>query len=206
MGGAPKRNSLPTVANRASEKMAGKKRPASTSPVPEERKRVSIKMGSKSISPPSAKMTGKMKDRKKMSKSTTPKIAPRANPSAPVPMHVAIAMIKEDYPGRRQIKDLEGWEAECMKFMRQLMKHPWVSAERPKYIFHVPVSIIFPEIGDSYAAKIKNPMDLTTAEAKLLQGVYSSAEEFISDIALVFSNAIEFNKEGHDVGEPSKFY
>jgi hypothetical protein len=47
------------------------------------------------------------------------------------------------------------------------MRHPWVSAERPKYIFHVPVHIIFPEIRDSYAAKIKHPMDLTTAEAKV---------------------------------------
>lgn len=36
-----------------------------------------------------------------------------------------------------------------------------------RYIFHVPVHIIFPEIRDSYAAKIKNPMDLTTAEAKV---------------------------------------
>lgn len=82
------------------------------------------------------------------------------------------------------------------------MRHPWVSAERPKYIFHVPVHFVFPEIRESYAAKINEPMDLTTAEAKLLQGVYQDAAEFISDIALVFSNAITFNKEGHDVGEP----
>jgi len=68
--------------------------------------------------------------------------------------------------------------------------------------FHVPVHIIFPEIRDSYAAKIDHPMDLTTAEAKLLQGAYMDAEEFVSDIALVFSNAIAFNKDGHDVGEP----
>ena len=44
-------------------------------------------------------------------------------------------------------------------------------------------------------------MDLTTAEAKLLQGVYQDPEEFISDIALVFSNAITFNKDGNDVGD-----
>lgn len=117
-------------------------------------------------------------------------------------MHVAIASIKESFPGRRQNKDLEGWEAECLKVLRQLMRHPWVSAERPKYIFHVPVHILFPEIRESYAQKIKHPMDLTTAEAKLLQGVYQNAEEFISDIALVFSNAIAFNKDGHDMGEP----
>ena len=73
-------------------------------------------------------------------------------------------------------------------------------------------------------------MDLTTAEAKvsmlslsietnvctnhacaqrhfqrnfqLLQGAYQRAEDFISDISLVFANAIEFNKDGHEIGEP----
>jgi hypothetical protein len=47
-------------------------------------------------------------------------------------MHVAIASIKESYPGRRSAKDLEGFEAECLKFLKMLLKHPWVSAERPK--------------------------------------------------------------------------
>lgn len=37
--------------------------------------------------------------------------------------------------------------------------------------------MIFPEIREAYNAKIKNPMDLTTAEAKLLSGVYVYAEE-----------------------------
>lgn len=37
---------------------------------------------------------------------------------------------------------------------------------------------------------------------QLLQGVYESADDFVSDIALVFSNAIEFNTDGHDEGEP----
>jgi len=213
-----KRPALPTSANRvlpasvggkmagkSAGKVVGKKRPASPSPDERLSKRVSIKgpsrTASKSVSSSSSgKSASKSKVGKKPAKAPTPKIAP-PNTSGPIPMHVAIASIKESYPGRRQNKDLQGWEAECMKFMRQLMKHPWVSAERPKYIFHVPVDILFPEIRDSYAAKIEHPMDLTTAEAKLLSGVYSNAEEFISDIALVFSNAITFNKEGHDVGE-----
>lgn len=45
-------------------------------------------------------------------------------------------------------------------------------------------------------------MDLTTAEAKLLQGAYANGDEFISDISLIFSNAITFNQDGHDIGEP----
>jgi hypothetical protein len=192
--------------------LAGKKRPPSPSVEEKQPKRVSIKgpsrsssAASKSVSSISPSATGKVAPK---TKSGGKKMAPKqskitvTDPNAPIPMHVAIASIKESYPGRRQIKDLEGFEAECLKFLKTLMRHPWVSAERPKYIFHVPVHIIFPEIRDSYAAKIKHPMDLTTAEAKLLQGAYRTAEEFISDISLVFSNAIEFNKDGHEIGEP----
>jgi len=62
--------------------------------------------------------------------------------------------------------------------------------------------MIFPEIREAYNAKIKHPMDLTTAEAKLLSGIYQHAEEFVSDIALIFSNALTFNKDGYEVGEP----
>jgi len=193
--------------------LAGKKRPPSPSLEEKQPKRVSIKgpsrsnssAASKSVSSSSPSTGGKVASK---SKSGGKKMAPKeskitvTDPNAPIPMHVAIASIKESYPGRRQIKDLEGFEADCLKFLKTLMRHPWVSAERPKYIFHVPVHIIFPEIRDSYASKIKHPMDLTTAEAKLLQGAYQSAEEFISDISLVFSNAIEFNKDGHEIGEP----
>lgn len=186
--------------------LAGKKRPPSPSMEEKQVKRVSIKGPSRSSI--TAPKVASIAPNAGGNKSGGKKIAPKqskitvTDPNAPIPMHVAIASIKESYPGRRQIKDLDGFEAECLKFLKTLMRHPWVSAERPKYIFHVPVHIIFPEIRDSYAAKIKHPMDLTTAEAKLLQGAYQSAEEFISDISLVFSNAIEFNKEGREIGEP----
>ena len=216
-GSVSKRPSLPTSANKIAVvapppptgKMGGKKRPASPMQDEPTTKRVSIKGPSKAASKSeSVSSFGKsVPNSKKLAKKFEPKSPPRitirTDLSAPIPMHVAIASIKEIYnTGRRQHKDLEGWEAECLKFLRQLMRHPWVSAERPKYIFHVPVHYVFPEIKDEYAKKIKKPMDLTTAEAKLLQGAYQDAEEFISDIALVFSNAIAFNKEGHDVGEP----
>jgi len=83
------------------------------------------------------------------------------------------------------------------------MRHPWISAARPKFVFNGPVSALFPEIREAYAAKISHPMDLTTAECKLLQGkIYSSAQDFIDDVALVFNNAITFNKGGQEQGEP----
>jgi hypothetical protein len=213
-GSVSKHLSLPTLANRIAvitpltEKMVGKKRPPS--PILEDRltKQVSIKGPSKAaLKSVSSSSFGKsVPNSKKLAKKFEPKsplrITIRTDLSAPIPMHVAIASIKESYPGRCQNKDLEGWEAKCLKFLRQLMRHPWVSAKRPKYIFHVPVHFVFPKIREEYAAKIKKHMDLMTAEAKLLQGVYQDVEEFISDIALVFLNAIAFNKEGHNVGEP----
>ena len=213
-GGAARRPTLPTAANRGA---GGKKRPPSPLPPADTKtvKRVSILVkntASKTASKTATKMmtsslTGKSINKPKIGDNKAGKKLVKKptklplDPNEPVPMHVAIAQIKESYPNRRQAKELVGWEGECLKFFKQLMKHPWVSAERPKYIFHVPVPILFPEIRVSYAEKIKNPMDLTTAESKLLQGVYENAEVFVRDIALVFANAIEFNKEGHDLGE-----
>lgn len=122
-GSVPKRPSLPTLANRIAfvapltGKVGGKKRPPS--PILEERpiKRVSIKGTSKASKSISMSSFGKsVPISKKMSKKFEPKSPPiipiRADLSAPIPMHVAIATIKESYPGRRQNKDLEGWEAE----------------------------------------------------------------------------------------------
>jgi hypothetical protein len=46
-------------------------------------------------------------------------------------------------------------------------------------------------------------MDLTTVECTLMAGNrYSSPEDFVADVALVFSNSIIFNKDGRDVGDP----
>lgn len=207
-GGSPaKRPVLPIASNKvAVTAVGGKKRPASPSIEVHPAKRVSIKAPSKTASKSVSNSIGKAASKSKtMSKQNPPKTQSKityADNKAPLQIHVAISLIKESYPGRRQLKDLEPWEIECVNLLRKLMQHQWVSAEKPKYIFHVPVHFVFPEIRDSYAAKIKQPMDLTTAEAKLLQGVYQDADEFISDIALVFSNAIYFNKEGRDAGEP----
>ena len=131
-----------------------------------------------------------------------PRIQVRSN--APVPLHVAISRIKDDYPSRRAPKDLNGWEAACYRFFRELKRHPWISAARPKFIFHVPVPILHPEIKTAYTQKIRKPMDLTTAECKFLQGGhYKSCQEFTDDVALVFANAVTFNQTGQEQGDPT---
>jgi len=129
--------------------------------------------------------------------------SPKVKSNQPVPLHIAIAQVKERFPLRRDIKSLQSWEAACARFFKELKRHPWISAARPKFIFHVPVPVLFPELKEAYGAKIKKPMDLTTAECTLLAGNrYTSPEDFVNDVALVFANAISFNKDGRDVGDP----
>jgi len=132
----------------------------------------------------------------------TPKPEKQNEVAKSIPLHVAIAQVKERFPLRRPLKYLEPWEAACSRFFRELMKHPWISAARPKFIFVVPVPVLFPDLQEVYTAKIRNPMDLTTVEAKLLQGgLYHGPQEMVDDVALVFSNAIVFNKSGKDTGD-----
>ncbi len=121
----------------------------------------------------------------------------------PVPLHVAIAKIKQSFTCRRQHKELQDWEGACSKFFREFKKHPWASSSK-RFVFDAPVPMLYPEIKDAYKMQIKNPMDLTTAEGKLLQGgIYREAQEFIDDVALVFANAVTFNKSGHEQGDPT---
>ena len=133
--------------------------------------------------------------------SSSSQLPPKTN--QPVPLHIAIARVKEAFPLRRAHKSLQPWEADCARYFKELMRHPWISAARPKFIFHVPVPTLFPELRDVYKAKIKTPMDLTTVECTLLAGNrYAGPEDFIADIALVFANAVLFNKDGRDIGDP----
>jgi hypothetical protein len=69
---------------------------------------------------------------------------PKSKPNQPVPLHIAIAQVKEQFPSRRAVKILESWEAGCARFFKEMMRHSWISAARPKFIFHVPVPVLFP--------------------------------------------------------------
>ena len=124
-------------------------------------------------------------------------------PNQPIPLHIAISKLKEAFPLRRVHKSLLPWEQDCAKYYKELLKHPWLKSNPPKFIFHVPVSSLYPHLKEAYAAKIKRPMDLTTVECQLLVGNrYAGPDDFLRDIALVFGNAVRFNKDGRDVGDP----
>ena len=81
----------------------------------------------------------------------------------PLPLHIAISRVKEAFPLRRAVKNLQAMEADLAKYLKDLMRHPWLSAARPKFVFHVPVTMLFPELREAYAAKIRKPMDLVSA-------------------------------------------
>jgi hypothetical protein len=94
---------------------------------------------------------------------------PKAKGNQPVPLHIAISQVKEKFPLRRNVKSLQPWEAGCARFFKgklfgfalsrrtgivkvpyfysvpkELMRHSWISAAHPKFIFHVPVPVLFP--------------------------------------------------------------
>jgi transcription initiation factor TFIID subunit 2 len=48
----------------------------------------------------------------------------------------------------------------------------------------------------SYNVVIKHPMDLSTAGAKLDSGMYTSRQEFASDIRLIVTNCCTYNRRG----------
>lgn len=78
-------------------------------------------------------------------KALTPKaVVPKSKPNQPVPLHIAIAQVKEQFPLRRAVKALQPWESACARFFKEMMRHSWISAARPKFIFHVPVPVLFP--------------------------------------------------------------
>ena len=116
---------------------------------------------------------------------TSPKVAAV---NQPVPLHIAIAKVKEAFPLRRAVKSLQSWEADCARYFKELLRHPWLSAARPKFIFQVPVTMLFPELREAYAAKIRKPMDLTTVECTLLAGNrYASCDDvrFVSRLHII---------------------
>ena len=52
-----------------------------------------------------------------------------------------------------------------------------------------------------YAEVIKNPMDLFTMNNKINLHQYTSARQFLSDIDLITSNALEYNPDKNPSGK-----
>ncbi|KUJ18201.1 Bromodomain-containing protein [Mollisia scopiformis] len=70
--------------------------------------------------------------------------------------------------------------------------------------FRGPVARLWPTFAALYAEKISTPIDLETMEHRLRDMVYQTMSEVISDIELLYSNALTFNGPGHAVTNAGK--
>ncbi|KAL5494783.1 hypothetical protein ACEPAI_245 [Sanghuangporus weigelae] len=80
-------------------------------------------------------------------------------------------------------------EARCRDVLKTLLNMP------QSFFFREPVDPIRDGC-PTYYDEIKNPMDFGTIGARLKKGLYSTMEEFASDIELVFANCRQFNPPG----------
>ena len=90
----------------------------------------------------------------------------------------------------------------CTQVLRELRKSKYRNINYP---FLHPVDIVALNIPD-YPSIVKHPMDLSTVERKLQEGDYDNADEFASDIRLMFHNCYLYNppvtpvnKMGHEL-------
>ena len=80
---------------------------------------------------------------------------------------------------------------------RDLLKS--VVARKQAFYFRAAVDHVALKI-PHYVAIVKTPMDLGTVESKLARNAYQTDDAFVSDVRLVFSNAMLFNtNKAHQV-------
>jgi len=96
------------------------------------------------------------------------------------------------YQSKSSLKDNAIEWKTCKKYLRVLMKHKY------GWIFNSPVDPIALKIPD-YFDVIKYPMDLGTINNRLVQGYYLNIDQFISDVKLVFNNAMTYNPPASDI-------
>jgi hypothetical protein len=91
------------------------------------------------------------------------------------------------------------WHTQCDKLLRHLYTH-----KKVELYFATPVDVVKFNLVDYYGI-IKHPMDLGTVKKKLMDGaetssqVYKNANQFVSDVRLVFYNCYAYNPGGTDI-------
>ena len=82
----------------------------------------------------------------------------------------------------------------CSSILRQLKKHQ----DAPPFLFPVdPVALNIPD----YFHFIKRPMDLSTAEKKLNNVEYETADDLASDIQLLVDNCVLYNGKESQISQ-----
>lgn len=83
--------------------------------------------------------------------------------------------------------------SKMLPLIQKLLEHPF------GWLFRDPVDPIELGIPD-YFDIIKEPMDLSSVQKRLKDGNYNTMAKVVSDVNLVFDNAITYNGEDSDVG------
>lgn len=81
---------------------------------------------------------------------------------------------------------------QCTIVLKKLMNH------QAGWVFNQPVDPVKLNIPD-YFSIISKPMDLGTIKRKLERKLYSSTHQFVADVRLTFSNAMQYNPPGNEV-------
>ncbi|XP_031716996.1 tyrosine-protein kinase BAZ1B isoform X2 [Anarrhichthys ocellatus] len=122
---------------------------------------------------------------KKQSSSSSQSSKQRAGPNSPADIDELVRQSSQTGV-RRQVLELE----RCEEILKKLTKF------RYSWPFREPVSV---EEAEDYLDIISQPMDFQTMLGKFSQGSYRSAQDFLEDLKLVFSNAEEYNQQGSTV-------
>ncbi|KAK1443845.1 hypothetical protein BgAZ_207210 [Babesia gibsoni] len=91
------------------------------------------------------------------------------------------------------MENIKSWKQYCVQKVVKRMR-----GERYGALFAHPVleasdSVIPPAVKESYRVIITKPMDYSTIQSNLLNGVYEKPEDFHEDMLLIYDNCMKFN-------------
>lgn len=94
-----------------------------------------------------------------------------------------------------RVEHIQRW---VRPLLTKMMFHP-----KNASVFNAPIDAILLEI-PQYLEAVRSPVDLGTIRSRLQRGYYESVASAITDIRLVFSNAMAFNAPSHPIYELAK--
>jgi hypothetical protein len=113
----------------------------------------------------------------------------------------------EDAMGPDALEQLEKWKDEMLASQPLTMSQveefrrglALVKRSRAGRGFEDEVVRLWPQLGDAHLARVKEPMDLGKIDRRLGQGRYKTFGEFKNDLALIFTNSVDYNGATHKV-------
>ncbi|XP_043475306.1 homeotic protein female sterile-like isoform X4 [Leptopilina heterotoma] len=114
---------------------------------------------------------------------------------ASMPMMAAMAQQQPPHPGGKTKEKLSEALKSCNDILKELFSKKHSGYAWP---FYKPVDADLLGLHD-YHEIIRKPMDLGTVKTKMDSREYKTAQEFASDVRLIFTNCYKYNPPDHDV-------